>query len=163
MSAIAGRAGASIGSLYQFFPNKLAITQALRVRYAQEYDERCAPLQTRAKTLHPEALADHLIELTMGFIEDHPAFVALLDAPHSSRVPAGLRSRLRARFAGFFLARKPRMSKERAEQFAIVTLHILKAFHQLYGETAAPQKRQFIPEFKTVLTGYFRSRMGLES
>ena len=34
MSAIAERAGAAIGSLYQFFPSKACITQALRTEYA---------------------------------------------------------------------------------------------------------------------------------
>ena len=38
MSAIAERAGASIGSLYQFFPNKAAITQALRTEYAKQFE-----------------------------------------------------------------------------------------------------------------------------
>jgi AcrR family transcriptional regulator len=163
MSAVAGRAGASIGSLYQFFPNKQAITQALRSRYAGEYDELCAPIEAKAKTLNLPALVDHLIELNITFVEDHPAFVALLDAPHSSRIPAALRTRLLDRFAGFFLARKPRMSKQKAGQIALVTLHILKGLNQLYAETPAARKRQFIKEFKAALSGYLGSRMGIQS
>src|SRR5689334_19652309 len=41
MSAIARRAGASIGSLYQFFPNKESLARALRTQYAQEYEQLC--------------------------------------------------------------------------------------------------------------------------
>jgi AcrR family transcriptional regulator len=163
MSAIAKRAGASIGSLYQFFPNKLSITQALRSHYAKEYDDLCAPLEARAKTLNLEALVRHLIDLNIGFVEGHRAFVALLDAPHSTRIPAAIQIRLRERFARFFLAKKPRLSKERAAQLAIVTMHILKALNQLYAETPARQRRQYIPEFKAVLTGYLISRLGIET
>jgi AcrR family transcriptional regulator len=163
MSAVAGRAGASIGSLYQFFPNKAAVAEALRHRYAQEYDELCAPLEARASALNLHELVQHLMSLNIGFVESHPAFVALLDAPHSSRIPAALRTRLRDRFAGFFLARKPRMSKEKAGEIAVVTLHILKGLNQLYAETPGARKDRFVAEFKTVLTGYLGSRMGLQS
>ena len=44
MCSIAARAGASIGSLYQFFPNKAAIVQALRRRYCDEFELMWAPL-----------------------------------------------------------------------------------------------------------------------
>lgn len=163
MSAVAERAKASIGSLYQFFPNKTAITEALRNRYAKEYDESCQRLEERAKSLNLRDLVDHLITLNIVFVETHPAFVALLDAPHSTRISAALRTRLRERFARFFLARKPRMSKEKAGQIAMVTLHILKGLNQLYAEAPAEQRDQFVAEFKTVLTGYLGSKMGLES
>jgi len=54
MSAIALRAHASIGSLYQFFPNKAAITQALRIRYSRQFDELCIPLSQEARTVNLE-------------------------------------------------------------------------------------------------------------
>src|ERR1700733_11723420 len=54
MSAIAGRAGAAIGSLYQFFPNKACITQALRTEYAKQFDNLYAPLALQAGSLSPE-------------------------------------------------------------------------------------------------------------
>src|ERR1700733_1184556 len=83
MSAIAERAGAAIGSLYQFFPNKACITQALRTEYAKQFDSMYAPLQVQARTLNREALVSHLIELTVSFVEAHPALTALLDAPQA--------------------------------------------------------------------------------
>jgi len=36
MTEIASRAGASIGAVYQYFPNKEAITAALRAQYVKE-------------------------------------------------------------------------------------------------------------------------------
>jgi AcrR family transcriptional regulator len=163
MSAVAERAHASIGSLYQFFPNKMAITQALRSRYAHDYEELCAPLEAMAGSLNLHDLVDHLMRLNVAFVENHPAFVALLDAPNSSHIPAALRARLRLRFARIFRRRKPRLSRQKSEEMAVVTLHLLKAMNQIYAATAAVKRRRVAVEFKAVLTGYLGSRLGLES
>jgi AcrR family transcriptional regulator len=40
MSAIAAKAVAPIGSLYQFFPNKVAITHALQTEYGKHYEAK---------------------------------------------------------------------------------------------------------------------------
>lgn len=163
MSAVAERAQASIGSLYQFFPSKMAITQALRGRYAHDYEELCAPLEAMAGSLNLRGLVDHLMDLNVAFIENHPAFVALLDAPNSSHIPAALRARLRLRFARIFRKRKPRLPRKKSEEMAVVTLHLLKAMNQIYAASTAAERRRFSAEFKAVLTGYLGSRMGLES
>jgi AcrR family transcriptional regulator len=159
MCAIAERAGASIGSLYQFFPGKPAITQALRSHYVEQFDQMCAPLAEQARTLNLETFVSHLIDLTVLFVDSHPAFLALLDAPRSTRTSPAIRNLLRERFAGFFLARKPRMSKAKALQLATVTLHIMKALNQLYTELSSDQRRTFIREFKVVLFSYLSARI----
>ena len=100
MSAIAGRARAAIGSLYQFFPNKACITQALRTEYAKQFDSLYAPLATQARTMSCQALVSHLINLTVRFVDTHPALPALLDAPRSTRAPAAMRAVLRQAFRG---------------------------------------------------------------
>lgn len=159
MSAIAERAGAAIGSLYQFFPNKACITQALRTEYAKQFDSMYAPLQVRARTLNREDLVSHLIELTVSFVEAHPALPALLDAPQSTRVPAAMRDVLRKRFAGVLLAQSPRMSKVKALWLGTVTLHIIKALNQLYMELPPRERRRIVQEFKMVLLSYLNARM----
>src|SRR5882757_10141102 len=45
MKAIAKRAGASIGAVYQYFPDKAAVASALRTRYANEMEERWIHLE----------------------------------------------------------------------------------------------------------------------
>ncbi len=159
MSAIAERAGAAIGSLYQFFPNKACITQALRTAYAKRFDSIYAPLTAQAKTLNPEALAGHLIDLTVNFVETHPALPALLDAPRSTRVPAAMRRALRQRFASVLLAQNPRMSKQKAMLLGTVTLHIIKALNQLYTELPRLERQRMVQEFKIVLLAYFCTRL----
>ena len=159
MCAIAERARASIGSLYQFFPNKESITQALRIHYSRQFDELCIPLSEEARTVNLEHLVRHLISLTVSFIDGHPAFLALMDAPSSTRTPAAIKRVIRDRFTKMFRARKPRMSPEKAGQLANVTLKILKGMNELYAEN--PQrKRQCIQEYQAVLLSYLNSRLG---
>ena len=157
MSAIAERAGAPIGSLYQFFPCKAAITQALRNAYGKEFEETFAPLAEKAKSLELRQFVSRLIDLTTRFVDSHPAFPALLDAPRSTRAAPAIRSLIRERFAGFFLVRHPRMSKHRALQMATVTIQILKALNQLYTEDSPNERRPFVQEFKLVLYSYLKS------
>lgn len=160
MSAIAERAGASIGSLYQFFPNKACITQALRTEYAKEFSGMYAAFTEQAGTLNPEALASHLIDLTVDFVENHPALPALLDAPHSTRAPAAMRRTLQQQFASVLLAQSPRMSPRKALRLGLVTLHLIKTLNQLYPDLPRAERSRMVQEFKIVLFSYFAARLG---
>jgi AcrR family transcriptional regulator len=159
MSAIAQRAGAAIGSLYQFFPNKACLTQALRTEYAKRFDRMYAPLVIQARTLNRQALVSHLIDLTVRFVDTHPALPALLDAPQSTSVPAAMRAVLRQRFAEVLLAQSPRMTRAKALLLGTVALHIVKALNRLYVEMPPRERRKMVQEFKMVLLSYFNARM----
>lgn len=159
MSAIAERAGAPIGSLYQFFPSKAAITQALRTAYGKKFEETFAPLAEEAKCLDLRPFVSRLIDLAIRFTDSHPAFPALLDAPRTTRALPAIRSLIRERFAGFFLARRPRMPKGKALQLATVTMQIVKALNLLYIEQPPEERRRFVQEFKVVLYSYLKVRI----
>lgn len=158
MSDIAERAGASIGSLYQFFPNKLSITQALRNRYALQFDDAWASLERQAASMSLERLSSRLIDSSVSFIESHPAFLALLDAPGSTRSPAAIRDIFRGRVAGFLRAAQPRMSKAKAQRLATVSLEVIKGLNRLYAEMHPRQRGEYVREFKMVLFSYLSSR-----
>ncbi|HVV46765.1 MAG TPA: TetR/AcrR family transcriptional regulator [Bryobacteraceae bacterium] len=160
MCAIANRAGSSIGSLYQFFPNKTAITQALRMRYYDEFEQMWAPLASEARRLSIEELVARMVDSTVSFVERHPAFLALLDAPASTHAPAAVRARFQQLVAGFLLARRPRMSRALALRLATVTLQTVKAMNFLYRELSPRQRRPYIQEFKMLLRCYLESRIG---
>jgi AcrR family transcriptional regulator len=101
---IAERAGVSVGSLYQYFPNRLAIVRALVERELE-----------RAERTRPPALADPtrpLAERIRAAVDWHldvhgagAPFARALDAMLSSAMPADERRRLRgiraARVRGF--------------------------------------------------------------
>ncbi len=157
MSHIAVRAGASIGSLYQFFPNKLSLTQALRNRYAVQFEDVWAPLEHDAQTLTLERLSARLVDSTIHFVESHPAFIALFDAPASTRSPAEIRDVFRRRVAGFLMASQPRLSKARALRQATVSIEIIKAMNRFYGELHPHQRVEYVREFKMVLLSYLNA------
>src|SRR6185312_4255433 len=119
MAQIADRAGAPIGSLYQFFPNKRAVAHALRTSYVKDYEALLVRLESKASALGVDRLVAHLLAMTMEFVQTHRAFLALLDAPSSTRSPVALRNTLRARLARCLVAMRPgihhpRISNEKA-------------------------------------------------
>lgn len=71
MSEIAVRAGISIGSLYQFFPQKAAVIKALHERFSAELEGFIRQIFANVQTLDEaaERAADSLIELNAMFRE----------------------------------------------------------------------------------------------
>lgn len=78
---IAARAGASMGSLYHFFPTKDAILLALSQRYTRlmyEANERAMPME--AVWLPPEELFERIIGAQVQIKDALPAFVPIYEA-----------------------------------------------------------------------------------
>ena len=101
MTEIAARAGASIGSLYQFFPTKELLAEALMTRDTAVLIERLAAFEAAAPAWSPEDLADRLVPALIEFRAEHPAFAILLEArgaPAEKAAAAGraVRARVRA-------------------------------------------------------------------
>jgi AcrR family transcriptional regulator len=88
---IADRAGVSIGSLYQYFPNKNAILHALAERHLVDATETLtglfAALRVEAPPLEP--LLRRIIETVLALHARHPATHRLL-FERSPRTPANL-------------------------------------------------------------------------
>jgi AcrR family transcriptional regulator len=77
-NAIAIRAKVPIGSLYQFFPDKGAILQALAIRYAEQLHQRFAEVDPADITNLPlAAYVDRIIDTTDQFFTDYPGYHAI--------------------------------------------------------------------------------------
>src|ERR1700675_2029860 len=77
MTQIAKRAGASIGSLYQFFPSKEVLAEALFARYVERVASMLEDLSKHAPGLSPQRLADKLVDLMLAVRLDRDSTAAL--------------------------------------------------------------------------------------
>jgi AcrR family transcriptional regulator len=77
-NAIATLAQVPIGSLYQFFPDKAAIVQALALRYNELLHQQLAAMDdTELTTLPLAAYVDQLIDAADRFFTEHPGYHAI--------------------------------------------------------------------------------------
>ena len=160
MTAIAERSGSSIGALYQYFPNKLALAKALREMYGEEMASRWNGLIADAAHLSVVALVDRIFELMVGFFDEHPAYFTLLAATLDYRRDAGARQRLRAKLGAALRERKPELDEEEAQRLATVSLQIVKGLNPLYAEANTAERARLVVEFKLALVGYLHLRLG---
>ncbi len=157
MSSIASRADASIGSLYQFFPHKEAIVLALRGRYCDEFELKWAPLVLEAKSITIKQLVYQLVDSMVAFVEKHPAFLALLDAPASTRLAPQAQKRFQRLLAKMLIARTPRMSAPKAQRLATMVLQMIKTMNFLYRDLTPRQRGPYVREFKILLERYLET------
>jgi len=132
MAEIAARAGALVGSLYHFFPNKEALAEALIRQYAERIDEAFAGIQERAASMPVEELADALLDFMVGLKEESKALVALLDArPDWSEKVEEFLSAILRHIARTLTLRSPGLPPEEAQATAVVLLQNMKAMKYL--------------------------------
>lgn len=158
---IAARAGASIGSLYQFFPNKRALFDALSARYL----ERSKALFDQAVTSIPpdarwEDVLDGTIDAFWAITSGQPAFAAvwlhgritkeLIDAGLAmNRAFAERAEEVMERFAP---------DHPRATRAVVATVVVEAVSSMLLAAARAPSatSRRLIDETKRMLRAYLR-------
>jgi AcrR family transcriptional regulator len=153
MCAIATRAGAAIGSLYQFFAGKDDIVEALRDRYNLEFARVWRALERDAASLAAEAFAACLIGVVIDFAQAHPAFLRLMDAPRGGGASAR-RKNTQDRIARVLRARSPRAPLAALRRRAAVVQQIVRGMLTLYARASARERRALVLEYRAVLTRY---------
>lgn len=161
MCAVAERAGSSIGSLYQFFPNKESVAEALRASYIGEVETLWAVLARKARTLEPRALAHEIVESEVGFARSHPAYLALLEAPPT--VNSWRRRRMvRDRITRVLIAGNSSLTRGEATRAGSVVHQVVKGVLALYARAKAKEKPGVLKEFEAVLLGYLEPKLDKE-
>jgi AcrR family transcriptional regulator len=135
MTQIAKRADASIGSLYQFFPSKEVLAEALFTRYVQRVASLLEDLAKRAPGLSPLRLADRLIDLMLDVRSDRDS-TAALSGSVSGIVERrkSLRGATRRQIAAILRAADPKLREKAAAEAAAMISHVLKLVPTLAKE-----------------------------
>ena len=89
MTAIAERAGSSIGALYSYFPDKKAIALALMDTYAAQIKDHWHELFEEVAKYSSRDFSEHFIDRFLDFVAEHPAYLQLQAAPIRLRRSAG--------------------------------------------------------------------------
>lgn len=164
-NAIAAEAETSVGSLYQFFPNKAAIVEALAARYnsqLKKLNEETMPADASRIPL-PE-LMQMIIMPAFEFYSQNPAYRHVFHALHgpdsNCKNPTGADSELHKAIIGrteaMLASRAPHISQvERHIQatVAVLVTHALLSF----AMAATPATREgLVAELKRLLVAYTR-------
>lgn len=157
MTEIAARAGAAIGSLYQFFPTKQHIADAVQTREAEELSamlDRLAEEQDGQKDKggwSGGVLAERLFADLARFFAEHPAFVILADHRTEDAVKQATRTRLRGQIARLLAGLAPPLPAGRPEAMAALVLHLLKVAVSLTKDPDPAVREGALAELRTML------------
>lgn len=161
-NAIAARAQTSIGSLYQFFPNKDAIVSALVSRYVDQlrmlYD---SVLVDQSEELSPETAIGRLVDGLIDFHLTHAGFMAIFASSPVSEQAKAIAQELdyenHARgeqLLGMFV---PHLPDKKRHLYALISSHIVKGLMPLSDIQDEHFRSAVATEMKVVLLAYIES------
>ncbi len=152
MTEIAARAGASIGSLYQFFPNKLLLAEALRERFVAKALGMFESLEANPQKMGADELALALIEYIHTVERDRAVMLTLSDVRNehdSDRVRT--RAILTQGLGRALCTHAPALDAERAVRCARLILYLLRLVtelpHEAQGESIEQELRGLLRSY----------------
>lgn len=158
MTQIAAEAGASIGSLYQFFPTKVLLAEALhgeqRVQLAGMLDK----LGGDARKLSAADLADRVFAAMAEFLMLHPAYTTLVERrdvdPQRKRESRAL---MENRIADLLAQTTPPLPRGRPQVMAVVIIELMKAIVTISTYEDDTMRTAAINELRVMLKTYLRA------
>jgi AcrR family transcriptional regulator len=157
-NAIAERAGASIGSLYQFFPNKAAIFQALTARHHAQLRELFDQVLRVEDVREPLGMwIDRIIDAIWKLTQSNRGFIQTLISHSSPELIAqenALIGENVARIEALLLARAPGLSDQRRQLLATVSVEVVSALLQRAATAEPAFGEQVLAETKQLLAAY---------
>ncbi|MBB5191151.1 AcrR family transcriptional regulator [Silvimonas terrae] len=151
MTEIAARAETAIGSLYRFFPTKGAVADALLLRYAQSTLQGLTALEQQASQLTLDGLAEALLDLRQGLLDQRGVVLALVEARGGSQdIRQEFRDLSRAAMSRVLQQAIPGLSVARSDAMAVLMLHVLKGM-TIVSEESPALRHMVLAELRTLL------------
>lgn len=161
MTEIAARAGAAIGSLYQFFPTKEALAQALVEQYAQAVYAELGKLAEQSVQWNTDELAERLCAFLIAFRKRHPAFEMLAESVSTPAVDGMIiRRRIRAELQALLARRAPRRPAEDMYAAAVVVQQMMKAAIAIQAEPGMPGRQAALSALQHAMQLYLHDVFG---
>lgn len=151
MEAIAARADTSIGSVYQFFPNKRALLYAIAIRYAERVQDLFDDLTSVEGDESWDAFLDRTLDALVAFHRREPGFRALVRNWSSQEFLAQDEASMKEftkRTAALIAARLPTMPETRRTVIATV---LVESVSGLLISTSRRASDAIIAEWKAML------------
>jgi AcrR family transcriptional regulator len=160
MNAIASLAGSSIGSLYQFFPNKESLGNALLLEYMNELSGQIADLKA-ASLIGPQVLGQKLIGIVFNYAVEHPACRVLAEVPSVQKTESfGVYS---ASVQDLLSAFAPSMKAAELSSIALATLLMVRAAVQGIRLVDAKTGAALRHEMQQAIGTYLEERLKIAS
>lgn len=162
-NAIATGAKVPIGSLYQFFPDKAAILQALAMRYMELLHQRFAELHTaEIANLPLSTYVERVIDATDQFFSDYPGYHAIFMQaqemrPELEAIETAADAKLIQELATSLSLRNPNVEQANYEAIAFVLVKAIGTLLWLALSQEQPFRLTLVAETKRLTLSYLQS------
>jgi AcrR family transcriptional regulator len=166
--AIASRANTAVGSLYQFFPDKLAIFNALELRHVERVYVMWEKLARPEVIQLPFTDFIHTLVTLVEQLFTNPTsrivFVQFFTSPKIFKnINASFTQEVIEFAAKLFRMRNPALTEQRSQILAEVTVHSTNTLILLALRTNKAHYQEIITEIKNLLKAYLEADLGDET
>lgn len=158
---IAGRANTSVGGLYRFFPDKLAVFQALLDRYFMQLRKLFANLHTEETIELPlETYIGQLVDGYDRFVSNNPAYGIVFIQSRliltTVAMTEAFNRDIARQLANFFAARNQALDSQQRELIATVCVEVASTLDLLALSGDRTFQERVLTETKKLLIAYLR-------
>jgi AcrR family transcriptional regulator len=158
---IAARANTSVGGLYRFFPDKLAVFHALLDRYLTQLRELSAMLHTEeAMQVTLDVYVNQLVDGFDQFVSANPGFRTVFVQSRlistAFEMNTAFYQELAQQFTVYFAACNPSLEQSHRELIAIIIVEVACTLDILAVSRDQTFQHQVLTETKKLLIAYLR-------
>lgn len=159
---IAARADTSVGGLYRFFPDKLAVFHALADRYFNQMQELFSALHTEETVHLPlEDYINHMIDAFDQFVVANPGYRAVfaqsrLISAKMLSMDTAFNQAIVQQLSDFFAVRNPSIEPDQRDLIAVVSVEVGSVLEILSLTRDLGFRQQVLVESKKLLIAYLK-------